>query len=745
MIIFVVGLLMILVLRYRDYYHYETQEGGYLEEYEDSVEQEKYEGMIASAGGLHLKAGEYSILIDSTSWGSGNYFEIVDTLYSDGGKIEDKVLFSSKYEKGVARNTYYFSLDEEATGVYIRSYQVDGELSLSEYQLNSEKPYYTDTYFLALLWIVCIGIFFWKFSWFTSGKGKYILVICAVGIIVSLPLFTDFMGDGHDLFYHLQRVNGVAKSMILKDHFPIRVNTAFNYGYGQVNPIMYPELFLYIPGALCALGVSLLISIKFFLVLINLATGIIGFYSIRTVAKERTALAFSIVYMLAPYRLNNLYVRFALGEFLAMTFLPVLFVGIWHVVRGNHKRWWMGVIGCCCVLQAHLLTTEMSILFAIGFVLLNLRFFLKRDRILAALKAIILSVGLNLWYLIPLIQFMGFDFQLVESPRELAENGVYFSQMFSTIYSAENDKVIGSTYHDMVLSVGLTLLIGILAFLLYRKAITEGKDDKEKFLHCCLILGTAAMYMASWLFPWQIIYQSDTLAKLFGIIQFSWRFLVFVTLFFSIITAYVLEWSWDNKRILGYVISICAVYSMVVLTNGYTYENETALKNKFDQAYETYTYTGFYEMDYNIRKLEERKNIVTLSKDADLRINNYIQKGTNLSFDFNLEDKSSGYAMSFPYYNYGFYKVRLNGNEIPTFSDELNLVAIQLPDGIENGHIELKYSERKLYMAGDAATLATLGFIVVWSILKKRNAKWKKTMVIDRTRKIQKWEEKQDL
>lgn len=166
---------------------------------------------------------------------------------------------------------------------------------------------------------------------------------------------------------------------------------------------------------------------------------------------------------------------------------------------------------------------------------------------------------------------------------------------------------------------------------------------------------------------------------------------------------------------------------MVVLTNGYTYENETALKNKFDQAYETYTYTGFYEMDYNIRKLEERKNIVTLNKDADLKIENYIQKGTNLSFDFNLENKSSGYVMSFPYYNYGFYKVRLNGNEIPTFSDELNLVAIQLPDGIEDGHIELKYSERKLYMAGDAATLATLGFIVVWLILKRRNAKWIKT------------------
>lgn len=726
-IIFMIGLLMILALRYRDYYHYETQEGGYLEEYENSVEQEKYEGMIAAVGGLHLKAGDYSILIDSTSWGSGNYFEIVDILYSDGEKIEEKVLFSSQYEKGVARNTYYFSLDEEAASVYIRSYQVDGELSLSEYRLNSEKPYYTDTYFLALLWIVCIGIFFWKFSWFTSGKGRYILVICAVGIIVSLPLFTDFMGNGHDLFYHLQRVNGVAKSIILKDHFPIRVNTAFNYGYGQVNPIMYPELFLYIPGALCALGVSLLISIKFFLVLINLATGIIGFYSIRTVAKERTAFAFSIIYMLAPYRLNNLYARFALGEFLAMTFLPVLFVGIWHIVRGNYKKWWMGMIGCCCVLQAHLLTTEMSILFTAGFVLLNFRFLLDKNRILAALKAVILSVGLNLWYLIPLIQFMGYNFRLVESPKNLAENGVYFSQMFSTIYSPEGDKVIGSTYHDMALSVGLTLLIGILAFLLYRKAITKGKDDKEKFLHCCLILGAVAMYMASWLFPWQIIYQSDALAKLFGIIQFSWRFLVFVTLFFSIITAYVLEWSWDNKRILGYVISICAVYSMVVLTNGYTYENETALKNKFDQAYETYTYTGFYEMDYNIRKLEERKNIVTLNKDADLKIENYIQKGTNLSFDFNLENKSSGYVMSFPYYNYGFYKVRLNGNEIPTFSDELNLVAIQLPDGIEDGHIELKYSERKLYMAGDAATLATLGFIVVWLILKRRNAKWIKT------------------
>lgn len=707
--VFLVGLFCILVLRYRDYYRFELNEGGYLEEFENSGEEE-YRGVIASVGNFPLKPGEYSIQIHSASWGSGNCFEIVDTAYSNGTEIQDKVLYSAVYEKGVAENTYTFTLDDRAENLCIRSCQVDGSLSIEGYELRSIKPYYADTWFLAFLWVLIWAVF-WHFrSWFQSKEARPFLLLCAVGLAVSLPLFTDFMAHGHDAMYHLQRVNGIIKSLNLGDQFPVRVNTAFNDGYGQVTPIMYPELFLYIPGILGALGVSLLISVKFLLVLINIAAGLISYYSIKTVTKERVALLFSLLYVMAPYRLNNLYIRFALGEYLAMTFLPLLFAGIYQIVCKDEKKWWMAAAGCCCVIQSHVLTTEMSVFFTAVFLLVNIRSFLNWNRIRSALKAVTVTVLLNLWYLVPLVQFMGFHFGLTETPGNLGANGVYFSQMFSFWYSTNQDQVTGSTYHDMTLTVGLTLLIGTAVYLLYRKAIAERNPGLEKLIKSCFVSGVLAVYMASWLFPWQLVYQVECFSYIFGIIQFSWRFLIFVTLFLSMVTAFAMDWCLDEKRTVAGVLLFCLVASAVILENGYTYENQSIMVSKFDQSYEDFAYSGYYKKDYGTWIPLGRGNVVSLEKEAGLEIENYQRDGADLSFDFALADENAdaSHVMTFPYYNYGFYHVELDGTELETFSNEQELVSVSLPAAVKGGHIELGYEERKLYKLCSAVSLGML-------------------------------------
>lgn len=706
--VFLIGLICILLLRYRDYYHFETDDGGYLTEYENS-EKEEYKGMISSVGDIHLKRGDYYIQIDSSSQSSNNYFEIVDTAYSDGVEISERILYSAAFEKGSSQNRYEFSLKEDAENLCIRSYQSDGKLRVSGYCLNSIKPYYSDTWFLALIWIVLWVLIIWKYQWFLSENARPYLIIFAVGLAISAPLFTDFLSQGHDILFHLQRLNGLTESLIQGDQFPVRVNLAFNNGYGQLTSIMYPELFLYIPAILGMLGVSLLISVKFLLIMVNIATGLIGYYSMKTVAEKRIALFFSIVYMLSPYRLNDLYIRFALGEYLAMTFLPLLFIGIYHIVCKDYKKWWMAAAGCCGVLQSHLLTTEMSVIFALGFAVLNIRFLTDRKRIGGALKAVCVSLILNLWYLIPLFQFMGFRFSVADTPLDLAESGTYIAQMFSMQYSPYGDKMIGSTYQDMTLTVGVTLLIGSVIYLLFRNKIMNRYSDVVKLFHSSLILGILATYMASWLFPWQLVYQNGLFEKIFGMIQFSWRFLIFTTFFLSIITAFVMDWCWDEKQNLLYIMGFCMICSVLTLENGYIYENQSIMVNKFDHAYEKYEYSGYYKKDYGTEIPMSRGNIVSLDKDAGLVTENYKREGSRLSFDFEFTDKKREdreYVMTFPYYNYGFYEVKLDDKKIETFSDAQELVAVRIPSDIKKGHMELKYEERRLYILCNVISLA---------------------------------------
>ncbi|MFR5795353.1 MAG: hypothetical protein ACLUI3_07200 [Christensenellales bacterium] len=43
--------------------------------------------------------------------------------------------------------------------------------------------------------------------------------------------------------------------------------------------------------------------------------------------------------MLAAYRLTDVYARFAVGEALAMVFLPLFIAALWDCVAGDKNRW----------------------------------------------------------------------------------------------------------------------------------------------------------------------------------------------------------------------------------------------------------------------------------------------------------------------------------------------------------------------------------------------------------------------
>ena len=706
-IVFLIGLLMILGLRGRDYYHFETEKSGYTEEYKNADKKE-YQGLIASIGDLELKRGSYILIITYQNDGSQNYFEVVDNHHSDGMQIDEAVLYSAVYESGEHESQYILELEDDTNNVVINSYQKNGKLKISGYVLKSVKPYYSDTIFLMFLWCALSGLVWFRRKWMGSKEAKPILLIVIVSILVSLPLFTDFIATGHDIVYHMIRVRGIGEALQSGQQFPVRINMSFNNGYGLLNPIMYPELFLYIPGSLCALGVSLMMAIKFFLILINIVTGVLSYLSVKTIANKKIAVAFSIIYLLAPYRLCNLYVRFALGEFIAMAFLPVLFVGIYHIILGNTDRWWMAAIGCTGVLESHLLSTELSAFFAVFIVLLNLgKFITSMDRICASIKAVVSAVLLNLWYLIPLIGFIRSDFVLTGDLRYLGENGVYLYQLLNPRFSAADDKVLGTTSGDMSLAIGIVYAIGVVLFIYWMRQKKTGEESIEKICKQTLILGGIALYMASWIFPWNIVYKSDVLAKLFGIVQFSWRFLAYATLFLTFATAYILIWSYEQKDLWFKVMMVCMIITAVCVLDGYTSEVPTLLENKYTKLSDSGEYNYFYKSDYDTSVFWERNR--TITSNVEIAVSDYVQKGTNTDFDYAVEcpDGVDVYTITLPYYNYGLYQVTLNGQLMNIHSNDEELVSIDVPADITEGHIELRYVTRKLYKAADIVSLLT--------------------------------------
>lgn len=75
-IVLIIGLMAILALRDRDYFHYYVESSGNTDEYRES-DRDSFKGAMAFVGPFELKKGTYDITVTYKNKGESNYFEIV--------------------------------------------------------------------------------------------------------------------------------------------------------------------------------------------------------------------------------------------------------------------------------------------------------------------------------------------------------------------------------------------------------------------------------------------------------------------------------------------------------------------------------------------------------------------------------------------------------------------------------------------------------------------------------------------
>ena len=82
-----------------------------------------------------------------------------------------------------------------------------------------------------------------------SKKDKIYIFISSITLtaVVLLPLFFEGIYRGHDLQFHISRIDGIVQA--IQDHqFPIALYPYKNFGYGYASPLFYSDLFLIIPA-----------------------------------------------------------------------------------------------------------------------------------------------------------------------------------------------------------------------------------------------------------------------------------------------------------------------------------------------------------------------------------------------------------------------------------------------------------------------------------------------------------------
>ena len=67
---------------------------------------------------------------------------------------------------------------------------------------------------------------------------------------------------------------------------------------------------------------------------------------VKTVTKsDKMSIVSSLIYMVAPYHLVDIYIRCAIGEVVAFVFIPIIFLGLYNILNNNTKKDYYLAIG----------------------------------------------------------------------------------------------------------------------------------------------------------------------------------------------------------------------------------------------------------------------------------------------------------------------------------------------------------------------------------------------------------------
>ncbi|MFT8728096.1 MAG: hypothetical protein ABF756_08870 [Liquorilactobacillus ghanensis] len=326
-----------------------------------------------------------------------------------------------------------------------------------------------------------------------------------------------------DSSFHFSRVEEIYRNLSEHHLFTFIASHTFNHT-GVGNFLFYPVVFLY-PWAFLRFLFNPISAFIIWYGLFIFATLIIGYYSMLDFSKSKTrSFIFAVIYTIAPYHLHLGIYNYVLGEFIAYTFLPLVFLGAYHVFWKDSQKWPLLAVGISLLLYSHLLSVYLVSLILVCLLLGKLIIQRKFEiaRVIALGKSVVLTVLLSAFILVPFVtDFVG---QKIAVP----EKG------FSWLMSVQQliDPSISNTI-SINRSVGVVVLLTALFGWYFVR-----KNPIEKSIY---IIGIIFICLATTLTPWGLFLHSSIFLKILGEIQFPYRFNAYSSFFLSITASLILS------------------------------------------------------------------------------------------------------------------------------------------------------------------------------------------------------------
>ncbi len=656
------------------------------------------DGFFARSKSLDLPKGVYLIETDHEN------AENADLIFMDG----DEPFASQELEADAGRTVCRLNVERNVNDFTVRFfYNGKDDIVIKHLLISSEgRLIYNDNLALGILLII-LAVFF---DIYIGKKGNIpaaALFGAAAVFVSSFPLLSDSFLYGHDMMFHMMRVEGI-KDALLDGQFPAVIYPKAAYGHGYIGAL-YPNLFLYIPAVLRLMGISALNSYRTAFFLINIFSYLTAYLCGKGIAgSERGGIVCAILYTLAPFRLIDIYFRSTLGEAVAMVFFPLVLLGIYNLTIGDASKWRVLAVGMSGLIESHILSAVFGgIICGVFFLVFAVKLF-KEKRILKLILTVLASIAANLGFFIPFFYYREQNLQLDDTIRRFnpANAAQPMYEIFSSLPRLLTDKDDSYLRREMIPTLGMIGLVCIfltLALVLYCR---ENMQER-RFMLTALVMEIAIVYTASDLFPWRTLEKFEGLFRQLMLLEHPWRLFGIAVCLFAPAAALALE------RLELLKTSHTAVAAgLIILTLITVVPQYDVYFNNRSRA--IYTETGNTAYSYNVDYMPSQfKDMASLKEDREpvpdegIDLTFYGKSGTKVFFGY--ESKNGGFVRFPLLYYKGYRAFDEKDMELPVGEGELGDVCVALK-GNSSGAVSLRFTQPMMNLI--ALILSCIGIII---------------------------------
>lgn len=550
-------------------------------------------------------------------------------------------------------------------------------------------------------------------------KYKYALLLSLFIVLVFvLPQFFMQLPRGHDIYYHMYRLDSLA-SELKNGNFNVRIYSTMFDGYGYASPMFYGDWFMVPAALLICMGMPAVNAYAAFLLMCVFLTATSMYFSAKYMfGSRRAAFTASFTYVFSVYFFVDMFWRHAVGEVQSFIFLPIVMAGLYSIVIKDCKYWYLLGLGMCGMVVSHLLTSVVTVLFLILFCLAYIpRFVRQPKKFMYIVSAAVLFFLSAASFIFPLIEQMSTTAFVGTDGTSATVYGTLLQRSMPDLISLINPMNNRCEYSPYIPDgVGIVFILPLAYLIFFRK------DYKGKPTYIFFALAALALFATSYLFPW------DALQELCGILQFPWRLMIFASLFIALFVGSVAP---ENKAGFAYssLVMLLAVSALMF-----------TLAPKFG-TYLQYAQNGTtvpYDYEYNIGMGEylpsgiNHKTMIRLAQNGDVyyaqpgSVTAYIRRENNvLHAGFDGFGDEGGY-IDLPLINYVGYAAYIDHDGVRepaviSYGKD-NLVRVAVDPGIKSGYITVLYEGTAVQNISYYITALTLAsfFGYLLSLLYKK-------------------------